>query len=784
MSTTNCSSSDLNTGVAMFSGDNPLELPAPTAFHTAINYSSSQSIHQANARAIVIGSDIYYSPNCSLTPPLPTFPTGAQPVTYFRDPLQSTAEEFHHPQWWSLKFGYLPFLPTSPNLHCPPFHVLFSDPIGIGPRKKRRLRMNSNDALNWNRLEAELSLIFGSFQSRYSIPPMSPIVQTSLACQGPFEYPSQFNTAEKRCRGWFSIWMAMVSLGIAVAEISDCDSKSNVVPHWYRTLSCHMDEHRRIDEHTMSEIRQQLGQFDSTYPRAGVFIDLKSSQVQPTVDFFVRCGIPVWYPWGNAEESLALKNPSYWEKYIPAPDLVQRARSYTIPRPPTTTATSSNQDKPWERFFAERQRRTTGPAPSKKPTLKVYHWEEDSTGHWSRVQVVRRMQQETLDDYGKQQKKYDEHTNEWDCCTEMGELDAEERQAADWDNLDDEPIISSETPSTSSLPKTSGLPVHSPGVLSNDRLTAAAVSPSVSGVSSGAHHEMDCSAVQDNYTPDEHSPADILRLYFGFISPPPSVRLHLDTPSEQQINNLASGIGISVTLEAYHAFVATQVGKYAVHFFWSISQTPWVPPPNALFDLATGNPKNLRNCPRLKYLCQLPGSVYMFNFKGEFTVDWKIAVHSVSEVLFILRLDANLNDYEIAQELLNRGMPFATLLPVAGNTINPAPTVLRRLRLSGYCFAQADYVSYCLERDELLRNPRIARQALKRGGIIWRLATDRATFQNVLVGPTLVAILLRQCASFGSLINNTLWIDDVLDASETDALSGVYYVYTGMSSIH
>ena len=94
MSTTNCSSSDLNTGVAMFSGDNPLELPAPTAFHTAINYSSSQSVHQANARAIVIGSDIYYSPNCSLTPPLPTFPTGAQPVTYFETHFKALRRNF------------------------------------------------------------------------------------------------------------------------------------------------------------------------------------------------------------------------------------------------------------------------------------------------------------------------------------------------------------------------------------------------------------------------------------------------------------------------------------------------------------------------------------------------------------------------------------------------------------------------------------------------------------------------------------------------------------------
>ncbi len=159
--------------------------------------------------------------------------------------------------------------------------------------------------------------------------------------------------------------------------------------------------------------------------------------------------------------------------------------------PTSTAATFFGQDKPWELFFAERQRRTTGPTSSKKPTLKVYHWEKDLTGVWNRVLVVRRMQQETLGDYGKQQKKYDDRTNEWDCCTEMGELDAKELQAADWENLDDEPILSAGGPPTLSLSKTSVLPVRSPGVLSENGPAAATVPPSVLGVSSVTHHEVD-----------------------------------------------------------------------------------------------------------------------------------------------------------------------------------------------------------------------------------------------------------------------------------------------------
>ncbi len=91
-------------------------------------------------------------------------------------------------------------------------------------------------------------------------------------------------------------------------------------------------------------------------PRAGVFLNLCSSQEQPTVDFFVRLNIPVWYPWGSAEETCARQNPSYWEKYIPPAHLLQRARSFltAVPGPAPPAAEGSQEDnQPWRLFFAE-----------------------------------------------------------------------------------------------------------------------------------------------------------------------------------------------------------------------------------------------------------------------------------------------------------------------------------------------------------------------------------------------------------------------------------------------
>ncbi|KJA22157.1 hypothetical protein HYPSUDRAFT_668406 [Hypholoma sublateritium FD-334 SS-4] len=585
--------------------------------------------------------------------------------------------------------------------------------------------------------------------------------------------------------------MPMVSFGIAVAQISDREIDPKEVPQWYKTLARHLEEHRRLDrhshldEHTMSEIRQQLGQFSPTYPRAGVFIDLSDSQVQPTVEFFVRCGIPVWYPWGATEESLARKNPNHWTRYIPPFHLLQCAHSNVTPGVPTAIAeVPSDDDKPWESFFAERQRRAAGRTPSRKPTMKVYHWAKDALGQWNRIQVALHIQQETLGDYGKRQKVFDERSNEWDCCTEMGELDVEEMQVADWENLPNEPILPPGIRPTALGLEVSEPPIQTPAILFKGNSTVAA-SSSGSGALGGTHLNMDFRAMRELYIPEENSPADVLRLFFGFVAPPPAVRLHLSPPSEQQVKDLAWGVGLVATVEAFQTFVGTHVGKCAANFFWSMSQTPWIPPSNALYDLATGNPKSLRKAPRLKFLHCLPGDIYIFDFKGGSTVDWKIAIHDATEALFILRLDDSLCDYEVVEELLNRGMPFTTLVSVPRFVINPAPTVLRRLRLSGYSFGPADYSSYCLERDEILRNPRVARKALMHGGIMWRLAIDRAAFRDVLEGPTGVATLLHQCTSFDSASGtkgDTFWVDDVLDPSEADVISGVYYVYTGQGS--
>lgn len=769
--------------MASYFGDkDQVHISPPSSFQTAIRYTSNQPIHEGNARAIVIGTDIYYSPNCSRTPLLPL-----KCPTNVRNPLKDDIEEFHNPKWWNTDTGYLPFLPTNPQFGSPPFHQLYNNLVETGPRKKRRLRMDSNDVLNWKRLENALGHIFKSFQTTYCIPDMSLIVPTSVACQDTFQYPSQFHSAEKRCRKWFAMWMAMVSLGIAVAQVYDGDSEDTLVPKWYTTIVQH------TDEALLAGIRQQLGRFNPWFPRAGVFIDLCSSHEQPTIDFFVRLNIPVWYPWGTAEEAQVRRNPSYWAKYTPAPHMLQRARSFlnSVPGPISSTDQDEQEDsQPWRAFFANRAHRVTGPMPTKKPPMKVFHWERDDNGKWQRTAVLKQLRNETLDDYGKNQKVFDERTNEWDCCSDMGDLDAEERQAL-YDEEDETFItiyqgLSSSVPDKDvSLPTLgakstlSAMPLieHDAGTpskdLSGNNLTAAVV-----------HSEkvyQDTSTVDNSsYLPEQCSAEDVLSLYFGFVAPPPFIRLDLAKPSEQQIKDLALGIGCS-NVELMYKYVETVAGRYAAQFFWSMSQSPWVPPSNALFDLARGNPRTIMKRRRLRFMRQLAGDTFLFDFKREATVEWHICVTDVNLAMFILRLDDELSDYDIARTLLNQGSTFWTVLEFASFDISKSPPGISRIRLSSYQFSAEDYSSYRYDCAEILRNPRIARQALMRGGILWRLAMEHASFQDVLAGPTTVATIQRHCKSISGAVNR-IYVDDVLTEHEVEMICGVYYVYTGKIS--
>lgn len=207
--------------------------------------------------------------------------------------------------------------------------------------------------------------------------------------------------------------------------------------------------------------------------------------------------------------------------------------------------------------------------------------------------------------------------------------------------------------------------------------------------------------------------------------------------------------------------------------------------------MAPGNRRYLGGCRRLTFLKVLDGEIivgetpeklYVFDFGRNATVPWLLAVTSVIDVLFVCRLDSRMNDYEIANHLLTRGIRFRTLIWDILPPPRDLPIILTPFRLSGYTFTSRDYDVYIREREALIRNPRIARAALMKGGIVWRLIVASISASDVLAGPSAAVSLYNYGLALGE--NNTeqhLW-DDIISNEELDQICGTYFCYTGKLS--
>src|SRR5208282_1210554 len=134
---------------------------------------------------------------------------------------------------------------------------------------------------------------------------------------------------------------------------------------------------------------------------------------------------------------------------------------------------------------------------------------------------------------------------------------------------------------------------------------------------------------------------------------------------------------------------------------------------------------------------------------------------------------------ELARELLNRGIRFHTLLLLPCIRPSPPAPVSIPLRLSGYEFTSKDYHAYVQERSALLADTRVARAALLRGGVVWRLAMATLSFDDVLQGPSVAATLYHRGVCFKIGDDSVELCDDGLSQLEYDIICGPYRCYTG-----
>jgi hypothetical protein len=372
-----------------------------------------------------------------------------------------------------------------------------------------------------------------------------------------------------------------------------------------------------------------------------------------------------------------------------------------------------------------------------------------------------------LDAYGKNQKVYDAFSNEWDCCYEFGQLSQDDVDDADIDDDFSMPSVSADQ----ALGPNRDTPVPDPLVLA-----ASQPAPAVDGSFSIARPAEIPFDWHDFETPQ------LLYEFYGFVGPLP-----LPTQSSSVSKSDRSLLSTIVGLTRNDSeFFASPGASFAIEFlgFLNTSKTP----KNTSWDIASGNRMSIAGSELFRRMRVIGGNGeeewYVFDFKEAATVPWMVALPNVVDALYVCRLDhtggLDISDFEVARELLNHGIQFSTLLPVKSLPLSIGPAITLPVRLPGYKFTVDDYYAYEQQRAALLSDPRVARAALLRGGIVWRLAVATLSFDDVLEGPTTTATLQRQGIIIRTSDDSVDLCDDGLSQLELDIICGLHHCLTGL----
>ena len=398
---------------------------------------------------------------------------------------------------------------------------------------------------------------------------------------------------------------------------------------------------------------------------------------------------------------------------------------------------------------------------------KVFLWKKDEDGVYCRESFFQAENGMHLDAYGRNQKIYDAFSNEWDCCEEFGTLSPDE--FPDGDDSDDEYQMMPPT-SVAVEDQAMGPDTPQPIPAVNDR--SFSIVPSVEMI----------------FDWEDLETSQLLYEIYGFVAPLP-LPTQSSSPSDRDRSLLLTIVGLKRNdLD----FFKSPVAPFALEFLQLLSASKT--PKNSTWDIANGNRllisgSGLFQRMRVIERTDNPGQDekwFVFNFKEVATVPWMVAVTNVIDAFFVCRLDhphprgSPLTDFEVARELLNNGIQFSTLLPVRPLPRSIGPVITVPVRLSGYKFTIDDYYAYEQQRAALLSDPHVARSALLRGGIVWRLAVATLSFDDVLEGPTTAATLQRRGIIVHTSDDSVDLCDDGLSQLELDIICGLYHCYTGM----
>ena len=248
-----------------------------------------------------------------------------------------------------------------------------------------------------------------------------------------------------------------------------------------------------------------------------------------------------------------------------------------------------------------------------------------------------------LDDYGKNQKRYDAFSNEWDCCYEFGESSPEEME----DDSDDEyPMM----PASAAAAEQS----LGPGLdLNNDDYPMTPPSAEAGpDEHSDTVQKRPFSVVGPAEMPfdwEEFETSQLLYEFYGFVCPIP-LPSHLP-PIDTKRRTLISTI---VGLRRNNIdFFESPIANFALEFLECLNASQ--SPKNTHWDIASGNRMSIEGSEMFRRMCvikHLGKELYVFDFKERATVPWMVGVPNIVDAFYVCRLDhtggSRLSDVEVA----------------------------------------------------------------------------------------------------------------------------------------
>ncbi|RXW14366.1 hypothetical protein EST38_g11484 [Candolleomyces aberdarensis] len=738
---------------------------------------------------------LYYSPNSPNDMTLRLHPNlkGENPFKP-QPPLRSDVRypDLLQPMPFTKPFYWISFIPLKhwfKTCPYPPIRSLsrFPEISYHDDAQKPGYRVNPTNP--WTQLETDVYKAVTALRNKFSLPCVLPFLPNALSYLNTYEKKAQLIHVLQETREWFSVWFGALSYSIAMALSRQEETeglKFSGYPNWRRVL---MDE--GFSESWIDDlVHSPVCQFDLTVSRVGGIFDDLVDEDLPLPSWFLRFGIPFWYPWRDSDEVLATMKDSQflsvWRPRIP-PFFQLPPSEPIVPSPEHATA----REPEWIEFFRKREARYPHIQETETPidrqrrenrmrdppvrSAKVFEWWPKDDG-WVRVPVLAKYRPDILAEYGRHQKRYDPYFNEWDCCDEFGDRDPDSDSDDDFDSRTPTPEPSSANHAPPCADFDSPLPANPPLPSA-----PAELDPPPDMFQAG-----EVSADSSSMKPIEQEVEDVFGKYYGFCLPVVGTAFPDLTVLDRSVEWFHRLLGLSRDELTDNAYFSTMHYRTTQLFVDSLTGVkPAVP---SLSDLDDSALSPVRFTPRFRCIVRLDVSegqrnpdcldnmryLYVFNFQHP-TVPWKLAVPSSIAALLICRLPASYTENSIAFYLAQRGVPFRILSP---NPLIPRLVSTKvhhtiPIRRFDHIFDQEDYDAYLNHRTFLLSMPHM-QASLRRGGIVWRLAIGMLGLSDVVRGPTQWGEIL--------LVNESQefrLIEDTLSTIELDLICGAYECISG-----